>query len=79
MVEERYIPESTWFTLSSKTLHGMMGATMLATVASLFLISSGMHEISLVPIVSVIGIVALGFVLLKAFEQARFEGVSIIE
>lgn len=79
MAEERYIPESTWFTLSGKTLHGMMVATMLATAASLFLISSGMHEMSLVPIVSVIGIVALGFVLLKAFEQARVEGVPIIE
>ena len=79
MEEERYVPESTWLTLSSKTLHGMMIAAMLATAVSLFLMSSGMYETSIVPIVSVIGVAALGFVLVKAFDHFRVEGVPLLE
>lgn len=79
MGEERYVPESAWLNLGSKTLNGMMMAAMLATAASLFLMSSGMHETAIVPIVSVIGIMALGFALFKIFEHFRIEGVPLIE
>jgi uncharacterized membrane protein len=57
----------------------MMVAMMLATAASLFLMSSGMYEEAIVPIVSVVGVVALGFVLFKLFEYGRVEGVPLIE
>jgi hypothetical protein len=79
MVEGRYVPEATWVKLSSETLNGMMVAAMLATAASLFLMSSGMYEEAIVPIVSVVGVMALGFVLFKVFEYLRVEGAPLIE
>lgn len=77
MEERQYVSEATWRKLSGATLNGMMVAATLATATSLFLISSGMHETAIVPIVSVVGVLALGFVLLKAFERLRVEGTPI--
>lgn len=79
MTDERRISESTWLTLSSATTHGMMVATLLATTAFLFFISSGMHEAAVVPLVSVAGVLALGAVLFTAFDYCRVEGVPLIE
>lgn len=76
--EGRYVSEATWLKLSGKTLNGMMVAVMLATAAFLFLMSSGMHETAIVPIVSVVGVLALGFVLFKVFEYLRVEGRQLI-
>jgi hypothetical protein len=79
MVEGRYVSESTWIKLGGETLNGMMVAAMLATAASLFLMSSGMYETAIVPIVSVVGVMVLGFVLFKFFEYLRVEGAPLIE
>lgn len=79
MVEGRYVSEATWLKLSSETLNGMMIAAMLATAASLFFMSSGMHEMAVVPIISVVGVLALGFILFKFSEHFRADGTSLIE
>ncbi|WP_231187756.1 hypothetical protein [Haladaptatus sp. DYF46] len=64
---------ATWLKLSSETLNGMMVAVLLATTASLFLISSGMHETAIIPIVSIVVVMVIGFALVKAFEYFRVE------
>lgn len=79
MVEGRHVSEATWLKLSDEILNGMMVATMLATAASLSLMSSGMHETAIVPIVSVVGVLALGFVHVKIFECLRIEGTPLID
>lgn len=79
ITDDRYISESTWLTLSSTTVHGMMIASLLATTAFLLFMSSGMHEAAIVPLVSVAGVLALGFVLFTAFDYCRAEGVPMIE
>lgn len=78
MGEGRYVSKATWLKLSGETLNGMMVAAMLATATSLFLMSLGMHETAIVPIVSVIGVLALGFALFKIFEYLRVEGTPLI-
>jgi multisubunit Na+/H+ antiporter MnhC subunit len=79
MGRRRYVSESTWLTLSRETLNGMMVAALLATAASFFLISSGMHETAIVPIVSAVGVIAIGFALVTLFDHWRVEGVPLIE
>ncbi|MFC6723117.1 hypothetical protein ACFQE1_01660 [Halobium palmae] len=66
--------DETWLKLSSETLNGMMVAALLATAVSLFLVSSGMHETAVVPIVSVVGAMAIGFALVEVFEHFRAGG-----
>jgi uncharacterized membrane protein len=79
ITDDRYVSESTWLTLSSTTIHWMMVATLLATTASLFFVSSGMDEAAIIPLVSVAGVLALGAVLFTAFDYCRAEGVPLIE
>ncbi len=75
--KRRYVSDATWLKLSSETLNRMMAATLLATTVYLFLISSGMHETAIIPIVSVVGVMAIGFALIKVFEHFRAEGTPL--
>lgn len=76
--ERRYVFEAIGSKLRGGTLNGMMVAVMLATAASLFLMSTGMPETALVPLVSVVGILALGLVLCHIFEYLKVEDASPI-
>lgn len=75
--KRRYVSNATWFKLSSRTLNGMMVTALLATAASLFLLSSGMHETAVIPIVSIVGVMAVGFALVKIFEHFRAEDAPL--
>ena len=75
--KRRYVSDATWFKLSSETLNGIMVAALLATAASLFLISSGMYETATIPIFSAICVMAIGFALVKVFEHFRAEGAPL--
>jgi hypothetical protein len=77
--EGRYVSEATWLELRSETLSGMMVAVTFATAASLLLVSSGMHETAILLTASVVGVIALGFVLLRVFDHLEVEGVPLIE
>jgi len=79
MGDSRYVSETTWLKLRSETLSGMMGAVMFVTAAFLFLTSSGMNETAILLIASVVGVIALGFVLLRVFDHLEVEGVPLIE
>ena len=78
MGERLHVSDATWLKLSSETLNGMMVATLLATAASLFLISSGMHETAVIPIVFAIGMMTIGFALVKLFRALRSESTPPI-
>lgn len=79
MRERPYVSDTTWLRLSSETLNGMMVAALLATAASLFFISSGMHETAVIPIVSAVGVMAIGFALVKLFRALRNESAPLID
>ena len=79
MGERPHVSDATWLKLSSETLNGMMVAALLATAASLFLISSGMHETAVIPIVSAVGVMAIGFALVKLFRALRNESAPLID
>lgn len=78
MGNRRHVSDATWLRLSSETLNGMMVAALLATAASLFLISSGMHETAIIPIVSAVGVMTIGFALVKLFEHFRVEDAPLV-
>ena len=76
---ERYVPESTWFTLSDVTLRTVMAITLTALAASLFLATSGMHELSVMPVAVMGAMVVLGFALVTLFQHFEVEGLPLIE
>lgn len=79
MRERPHVSDATWLKLSSETLNGMMVAALLATAASLLFISSGMHETAIIPIISAVGVMAIGFALVKLFQALRNESAPLMD
>ena len=77
--DDRYVPGSAWFKLSDVTLRAVLAITLATVAASLFLASSGMHEISVLPMLLAAGAVALGFAIVKLFHHFEVEGLPLIE
>lgn len=76
---DRVVPESTWFTLSDVTLRTVMAITLTALAASLFLATSGMHELTFGPVALMGAIVVAGFALVTLFQYFEVEGLPLIE
>ena len=75
----RVVPETTWFTLSDVTLRAVLAVTLATVAASLFLASSGMHELSVTPVALMGAVVVLGYALVTLFQHFEVEGLPLIE
>lgn len=78
-VENRSVPKSVWFELQDVTLEAVLAVALLATTASLFLLSSGLEETAVPLALVTVGVILLGFALVRLFAYLRVEGVPIIE
>lgn len=79
----QYISDATKLRMRTKILGVMLITVIFGMTASTLLISSGMYEMSLLPPILVIGMIALGFLLLRTLEIEGTEGApnrgSVVE
>ncbi|MFC6768136.1 hypothetical protein [Natrinema soli] len=76
---DRYVPQSTWFTLSCSTMQVVTTITLLALSASLLTVQLGAVDDVMLIAFATVGVIVLGLALVRLFGFLETNGVPLLE
>ncbi|QLK27441.1 hypothetical protein HYG81_07535 [Natrinema zhouii] len=76
---DRYVPQSTWFTLRCSTIQVVTTITLLALSASLLTVQLGAVDDVMLIALTTAGVIVLGLALVRLFGFLEANGIPLLE
>lgn len=76
---DRYVPQSTWFTLSCSTVRVVTTITLLALSASLLTVQVGAVDDVMLIALATVGVIVLALAFVRLFDFLEANGIPLLE